>query len=143
MYCRGLDCIVLDNFSGLSRTQRMGSHVARKRKVPRSQALGFYCREWKGTPASIVLHVDKIVESARKSRLPLGVPFLRDFWFGLVLYHELGHHIHRTVKPEYREREDVADNWAKRLSANYLRKRYWYLMPIVVPLWKTYKLVKH
>jgi hypothetical protein len=40
-----------------------------------------------------------------------------------VLFHEIGHHIHFTVRPEYREREDVADVWKVRLERNYWRQR--------------------
>ena len=36
---------------------------------------------------------------------------LRDIGFGHVLFHEIGHHIHNTVRPEYDEKEDVADKW--------------------------------
>jgi hypothetical protein len=141
-YCRGLDCIVLDNFAGLSRHQRMGSHISPKRKLAKSSALGFYRQEWKGTPASIVLHVDTILQSAKQSKLPLWLPIARDFWFGAVLYHELGHHIHQVMKPEFREREDVADSWRGKLLGNWLRKRYWYALPIVIPIYKVYKLIK-
>ena len=141
-YCRGLDCIILDNFSGLPRHQRMGSHISRKRKLAKSHAAGFYRQEWNGTPASIVLHVDNIIEGAKRSKLPLWLPITRDFWFGAVLYHELGHHIHRVMKPEFREREDVADHWRAKLLGNWLRKRYWYALPFVLPIYKAYRLIK-
>jgi len=55
--------------------------------------------------------------------------------FGEVLFHEIGHHMHRTRAPEFKEREDVADSWEKRLSRVFFRKRYWYLMPVVYLLW--------
>ena len=47
------------------------------------------------------------------------------FSFGLsqVLLHEIGHHIH-TMRPEFREREDVADAWGARLSKVYISKCY-------------------
>jgi hypothetical protein len=47
---------------------------------------------------------------------------------GEVLFHEIGHHIHYTQAPEFREREDVAEDWKKRLSKIYFRKRYWYFV---------------
>ena len=54
--------------------------------------------------------------------------------FSEVLFHELGHHIHRLHRPEYEGRENVADKWSKKLSTRHLRSRYWYLIPLIVPL---------
>ena len=53
---------------------------------------------------------------------------------GDVLYHEVGHHIHKSSEPEYREREDVADFWRKKLIGIYFRKQYWYLRPLTIVL---------
>jgi hypothetical protein len=47
-----------------------------------------------------------------------------------TLYHEIGHHIHYTIRPEYKEKEDVADRWSKKLTAKFLRRKYWYIIPI-------------
>ena len=58
------------------------------------------------------------------------IGLLCDVIFGRVLYHELGHHVH-TIRPEYQEKEDVADNWAVRFSVNYVRKTYWFLYPLL------------
>jgi hypothetical protein len=55
---------------------------------------------------------------------------LRELVFGEVLYHELGHHAH-TIRPEYREKEDVADSWGVRLSVNHLRQSYWLLYRVL------------
>ena len=41
-----------------------------------------------------------------------------------MLFHEIGHHIHRTIRPEYREKEDVADVWKVRLQRNYHKQRF-------------------
>ena len=41
-----------------------------------------------------------------------------------VLFHEIGHHIHTTVRREHREREDVADVWKLRLVRNYFRVQH-------------------
>jgi hypothetical protein len=51
-----------------------------------------------------------------------------------VLFHEIGHHIDYTVKPEFREKEDVADDWAKKMIGNYFTKEYRYLLPVRKPL---------
>lgn len=74
--------------------------------------------------------------------MPLWLPLLRNIGFGLVLFHELGHHIHHTIRPEYTEKEDVAENWAAKLTVNLIRKRYWYLVPLLVPCVKLYKMVR-
>jgi hypothetical protein len=51
----------------------------------------------------------------------------RDMMIGEVLVHELGHHVHSTRLPEFREREDAAEEWGRRLINEYMRRRYWYL----------------
>jgi hypothetical protein len=61
---------------------------------------------------------------------------------GEVLFHEIGHHIHYTQAPEFREREDVAEDWKKRLSKIYFRKRYWYFLPIAYMLYPFSWLIK-
>jgi hypothetical protein len=50
-----------------------------------------------------------------------------------VLFHEIGHHVHATVRPEFREKEDIADDWGKKLTGNYIFNRYWY---VPRPAWK-------
>ena len=39
----------------------------------------------------------------------LRIPLIREGKIADVLFHEIGHHIHFTCRPEYREKEDVAD----------------------------------
>lgn len=59
---------------------------------------------------------------------------IRDVCFGRVLFHEIGHHIHATMRPEYGDEEDVADIWVKKLAITFMRKKYWFLMPVARPL---------
>jgi hypothetical protein len=73
--------------------------------------------------------VDNITATAVSTRLGW-IPFVRDGSFGLVLFHEIGHHVHATVAPEYLEKEDVADAWAKRLWKKFARQKYWFLVPV-------------
>lgn len=61
---------------------------------------------------------------------------------GNVLFHEVGHHIHNTIRPEHAEREDVADSWAGKLNANFIRKKYWYVSPFLVLVSKVYNFMK-
>jgi hypothetical protein len=41
----------------------------------------------------------------------------KDLDFSELLFHELGHHIHRMQRPEYEGRENVADNGARNYRA--------------------------
>lgn len=139
-YLVGLDCVLMRNEESLSRRERRGKVWSRGRKVEKGKALGFYHHG--GSRANqpfIELRVDKIVAGMGKG---VWFPFLRSVVLGYVLFHELGHHIHDTVRPEYDEKEDVADNWSRKLNANFLRKRYWYAIPLMVPAAKVYIFLK-
>jgi hypothetical protein len=124
-YLVGLDSVVLCNLSGQSRKVRTGTLPRRGRRIRREDVAGLYHQEWHGEKAWIQVFVDKVEIPPRSLRW---IRPLQDLMFGGVLYHELGHHIH-TLRPEYREKEDVADNWATRFSINHVRRRYWYLYP--------------
>jgi hypothetical protein len=60
---------------------------------------------------------------------------------GRVLFHELGHHIHLTTRPEFKEKEDVADDWSKRLMRNAVRRRHRFMRPFIRPAASTALLV--
>jgi hypothetical protein len=124
----GLRTIVLTNHAALSHDQRRRKLWSRGRKYSMNEIRGTYHQAWKGAPAWITVFVDATIET-----IPQGVrwlPILRTHAFGEVLYHEIGHHIHKTSKPEFREREDVADDWKRRLEHRFGRRRYWYLFPV-------------
>jgi hypothetical protein len=76
--------------------------------------------------------VDNILRAA--PRWSLAIPVLRDTAVGETLYHEIGHHIHSSFAPEYRDRERVAERWERRLSRRYLRANYGYLVPLAYAL---------
>lgn len=137
-YLQGLNCVVLTNASALSRRDRKGKIWSRKRKVENSRILGRYhgAVHRADSSAWIELRVDKIVEGLKGA--PRWLPIAREIVFGHVLFHELGHHIHKTMRPEHTEKEYVADTWAGKLNANFIRKKYWYAMPVVVPVAKVY-----
>jgi hypothetical protein len=62
------------------------------------------------------------------SEVFLLLPPVKTFLIGEVLYHEIGHHIHRIEEPGYRaDKETVADEWKEKLLNAYVRRRYWYL----------------
>lgn len=62
----------------------------------------------------------------------LHIPLTRRLIVAPILYHEIGHHIHSTKAPQHREPEDVADKWRDSLCSMYLRRRYWYMRPMMV-----------
>jgi len=139
-YLKGLNCIVLTNEAGLSRKDRVGRVWSRKRKFDKSRVIGRYHRGSRNSLPYIELRVDKIISGLKG--VPVHIPFLRDLVFGHVLFHEVGHHIHHTIRPEHTEKEDVADTWAGKLGANFIRKRYWYALPVLIPAFKVYKLMR-
>jgi hypothetical protein len=126
-YTRGLSCVVLTNLSGQPRRSRLGKATSRGRRIPASRIAGPYHQQWKGQPPWIELYVDQILR--RWQSLPMWIPFLRDLAVARVLYHELGHHVHLFIRPEYREKEDVADAWRDKFIRIALRRKYWYLIP--------------
>jgi hypothetical protein len=134
-YLSGLDCVILLNQSGLSRRDRVGKIRSRKRKVDKLRVLGRYHPRWHNSPPYIELRVDRIILGLETASFPK-VELLREIGIGHVLFHEIGHHIHATVRREHLEKEDVADRWAGKLNRNFIRKRYWYLLPLLIPtLW--------
>ena len=139
-YLQDLDCVVLTNEASLSRNDRVGKVWTRKRKFKKSRILSRYRGGSRDSRPCIELRVDRIIEGLQGT--PLRIPFLREIGFGHVLFHEIGHHIHRTVRPEHKEKEDVADSWSRKLNANYVRKKYWYARAILGPAFKIYKLLR-
>jgi hypothetical protein len=131
-YLAGLGTVLLTNSDDLNRSERHQKITSRKRKVLVRESRGMYYQRWNGQEASIKLLVDNIINSWPAT--PLKWSFFRDIIFAEVLYHELGHHIHKTTAPEYKEPEDVADRWGKKLCGSYVRRQYWYLMPLIVTL---------
>lgn len=126
-YLIGLDSVVLCNLSGQPRKLRTGTLPRRGRRIKREHVAGLYHREWRGQKAWIQIFVDKIKMPPRSF---CWIRPLRELVFGEVLYHELGHHAH-TIRPEYREKEDVADDWGVRFSVNHLRQSYWLLYGVL------------
>ncbi len=135
----GLSRVVLTNSQVLNHKERRRKTRRKGRKVRLATALGLYYQRWHGRPAYIELFVDNIEASVKPVTLILyRLRLLSAFLFGLTLFHEVGHHVHATQKPEHREREDVADDWSGRLLRNYLQQRhrvfvysYWRLSRVV------------
>lgn len=140
-YLSGLGCIVLVNQSSLPRRDRVGRIRSRRRKVDKFHILGRYHKQWAGSQPYIELRVDRIILSLDIAGFPK-IKLLRELGIGYVLFHEIGHHIHATMRPEYLEKEDVADHWAGKLGSIYVRKTYWYLVPLLIPALRIFKVAR-
>jgi hypothetical protein len=128
-YLRGLGAIVLCSAGSLSRKKRRGKSWSRGKKVALKVAYGTYHQKWHGESARIELYVDNIYK--RWPRWVARLPVFSSLLVADTLFHELGHHIHHTILPEFREREEVADEWQKKLMREAVRRRYWYLPPFI------------
>ncbi len=126
-YLNGLRTISLTNSDGLNHHRRRQKTKSRKRKVAARDCQGLYHHQCQGQQATIELFIDKIAQ--RWPSLILKVPMFQDLLLSDELFHEIGHHIHKTSAPEHREREDVAEDWRKKLGRQYARHRYSYLRP--------------
>jgi hypothetical protein len=114
-YLHGLNSIVLTNTAALSHQERESKAHGRGRRVRLGEARGYYSQAWKGEPARITILVDNFEKRFGRSWLRIGI--VRDLDFSELLFHELGHHIHRMQRPEYEGRENVADNGARNYRA--------------------------
>jgi hypothetical protein len=131
-YLIGLKTVVVTDAAGLNHEQRRQRTFSRGKKVPVRRCQGVYHQATRSEPAWIELFPDNI--NLCHDRFVLKLAILADIAIGQVFYHELGHHIHKAQAPEFGEREDIAENWRKRLIKPYLRKKYWYLTPVVYVL---------
>jgi hypothetical protein len=125
-YLVGLKEVVLTNSSDLTRKRRRAVTKSRRRKVRIAEARGLYHQAWQGNQAWIEIFVDNSLKGWEKG-FWLKIPFVREGRLSEVLFHEVGHHIHFTARPEYQEKEDVADVWKARLERNYGRQRFRWL----------------
>lgn len=128
----GLKRIVLTNQSALSRDQRREKTWSRNHLVRLADCRGWYQAAYKTSPATIYLCMDNIAKSEQPT--VQRIPIVRYEALGTVLFHEIGHHIHKAHKPEFRQREAVAEGWSKELFLRFLRLHYWYLMPLLYPV---------
>jgi hypothetical protein len=138
-YLRGLHSVVLTNVQALPHKSRVRKGSGRRR-VPLSEALGYYTQAWKGEPTRVTLLIDNLEKRWGRAWLRFGI--IRDIIVAEVLYHELGHHIHRLHIPEFEGSENVAEKWSKKLRVKFLRVHYWYLIPVISPLAKLYRWYK-
>ncbi|MFC1572340.1 hypothetical protein ACFL6M_01960 [Candidatus Eisenbacteria bacterium] len=126
----GVGTIVLTHSGYLNRRRRRETTRSRGRKSAVVSSLGIYHSRWRGETAWIELFVDNITK--RHPRLLLLIPPYRDVLVAHTLCHEVGHHLHATRHPEYREDEAVADEWEQKLGRRFFNRVYWYLWPLVL-----------
>ena len=120
-YLVGLGSVVLTNKAALSSKRLTSTTKSRKRKVRIADTRGLY-HGGRGTESAwIELFVDSIYRKWTKG-LWLKISLTQDVLLGNTLFHEIGHHIHYTKRPEFREREDVADDWSLKLGVRYILK---------------------
>jgi len=120
----GLDAVVFTNMHSLSQKRRTSTTKSRGRKVKIGNTAGLYHGKWQGKPAWIEIFVDQTMGAQARHRWIFKIPIVRDILFSDILFHEIGHHIHATAQPEFREKEDVADKWKLKLQRRYMRDRY-------------------
>jgi hypothetical protein len=128
-YLVGLGSIVITNSGALNRNERNRKLLSRKRKVSMSRVRGTYTAATRSESAYITLYADKITDG--HTGWFIKIPLVRHLILSEVLYHEIGHHIDDQHRPEYREKEDIADDWERKLGVTFFRRRYWYLIPFV------------
>ena len=118
----GLKYIELTN-SDCTRHMRRGKTWSRGKKVRLVDCLGFYYGD------HITILADNMIRWIPSSAHRWSL--MKGFTVAWVLYHEIGHHIHLAQRPEYREKEDVADHYRDKLLRKYMRTRYRYTWRLI------------
>jgi hypothetical protein len=103
----GLGHVLLTNSSGLSRKSRRSKSRAHGKSFPYGNALGHYHHAWEGKKPYISLFVDNLAKDRKFS-------WWWAMWkFGETLYHEVGHHVDHSTRPQYGNIETIAENYAR------------------------------
>jgi hypothetical protein len=133
----GLGSIVLTTTTASNRSFRRKKVKHRGQMMRRVEANGSYQPAWPGHSAFIRLYVNNILAPypPAASRASL----ISKLLLANTLFHEIGHHIHLTKTPEFRQREDVADEWANRLTRQYFGRRYWLVVQLTRLIVRLYK----
>ena len=125
----GLKRVVLMNAGGLSRESRREKTHAHGKAIKVTDALAAYRPANGAEPARIELFVDKIL--ARYTPELAAFSLIRSQAFARSLYRGIGNHIYATSHHTSSEKEALADRWERQQTARFLRRRYWYVQPIV------------
>lgn len=133
-YLAGLSSVVLSNVRDISSKRRRTRVTRRKGRMLLSSARGVYHPAHRGNLAWIEIFVDNALRGWETGWW-LKIPFIREGRLSDVLFHEIGHHIHYAIRPELREKEDMADVWKVRLDRQYTRQRFRLIGLIGQALW--------
>ena len=128
----GLGTIILTNTNALNNKRKRQNTKYRTREVSLNKCAGWYMKKWDNQPAYIELLVDNIFLDFPKWLYFSN--FFVDYTLGYTIFHEIGHHIHKTQSPEFKEKEDVANKWRDKLTKSYFPKKYWYIIYPVRPI---------
>ena len=119
----GLHKVVLTNSEEVGKRIR-GKILSERQRIKPADCAGLY------STGRVLLLIDQIFQ--QYPELFLLVPPFKTYVIAEILYHEIGHHIHRLEQPGYRaNREAVADQWKEQLLRGFLRQRYWYMAKLV------------
>jgi hypothetical protein len=133
----GLGSIILTTTTTSNRSFRRKKVKHRGQMRSKVEANGSYQPAWPGHAAFIRLYVNNILApyppAAARSSL-ISKLLLAD-----TLFHEIGHHIHQTKTLDFRNQEDVADEWAHRLTRQYFGRKYWFIMRLTRLIVRLYK----
>ncbi len=123
-YLLGLGSIVVICVEELPKRERR--RLAEDR---RGNILGRYHPATKGQVAWIELFADRMLYTPGTAwrRLPL----LRDLFVGRVLFHEIGHHVHRAIEPTPIPSELAAEQWRRRLMKQAFGHRLGAARPLI------------
>ena len=122
-HLKGLRQVVLTNSACVLKTHK-GKYTFDGKRMRAADLRGFYGDGY------IFLIIDRILD--HHLQWFLLVPMFKNLAIGEILYHELGHHIHRRNEPGFRDnREAVADEWSDELLVEFFKQRYWYLAKVL------------
>jgi hypothetical protein len=123
----GLQSLVLTNSAklGVGKTKRI-----KGRKYREDACLGFYHEQTRKSAPWIEIVVDNIVGGTPAVLLRLRV--FTDLVLADTVFHEVGHHLEKTIGAPSRVGEDAANAWRRILLRKYFRSRY----PVISLLWR-------
>lgn len=118
-HLEGLHKITVTNSEYMEKALK-GKYTQEKRRFRASDCRGMYSTN------RIWLVLDNIIEVDAF----MIIPAVRTIFIGEVLYHEIGHHVHKLQQPGFRkDKEAFADELKEDLMRTLIRQRYWYLKP--------------
>lgn len=118
--------IVIDTGNLTSRTRKR--HTSR----PGATLLGSYHPKSRISAAKIEVFVDAIFRNRPEWIWKVG--FLRELFLSRVFFHELGHHVARTIESASGDMEAHAERWRKQLARAALKRRYGLLLLFARPV---------